>query len=156
MSKKVVLPLMGALLFAGCCKKLEVTDCCSQKPADIKTVKKIIQNRDALMEKNIKLEANGVGVAPCSDTCSAAQAYAMARRAAILDAYKALAEKVYGIKINARDSVKNMVLQNSEIKSYVQGLIKKADIVSESYKDGIYKVRMSLNISESELKSKIY
>ena len=65
-----------------------------------------------LVKKNciLRLEATGVGISPIS-AVSVPQARAMARRAAILDAYKALVEKMYGVKINGRDSVKNMILQ---------------------------------------------
>ena len=95
--------------------------------------------------KNIKIEAIGVGVVNY-EVCSKAQALAMARRAAVLEAYKALAEKIYGIKINGRDSVKNMILQNSTIKAYVEGIIKGARITNESYKNGLYFINMELKM----------
>ena len=98
----------------------------------------------------IRLEAEGVGVPPCEGTCSTALAKVMARRAAILDAYKALAEKMYGIRINGRDTVKNMMLQNSTLRSYVEGLIRGAQIEDEEFKDGIYKVTMSVRINVKE------
>ena len=94
----------------------------------------------------IKVEAKGVGVVPCNGTCNTAQAEAMARRAAILDAYKALTEKLYGIKINGRDSVKNMILQNSNIRAYVEGLIRGASVEEENFKNGMYSVRLSVKI----------
>ena len=98
----------------------------------------------------IRLEAEGVGVPPCNGACSTALAKVMARRAAILDAYKALAEKMYGIRINGRDTVKNMMLQNSTLRSYVEGLIRGAQIEDEEFKDGIYKVTMSVRIDVKE------
>ncbi len=91
------------------------------------------------------IESTGQGVVP-SNVVSVAQAKAMARRAAIIDAYKALAEKIYGIKINGKDSVRNLMLQNSTIRSYVSGVIRGASIDEESYKDGIYSVTMSVKI----------
>ena len=91
------------------------------------------------------IESTGQGVVP-SNVISVAQAKAMARRAAIIDAYKALAEKIYGIKINGKDSVRNLMLQNSTIRSYVSGVIRGAGIDEEAYKDGIYTVTMSVKI----------
>jgi len=95
----------------------------------------------------LRIEATGVGVVPCNGTCSIAQAKAMARRAAIVSAYRNLAEKLYGIKINGRDSVKNMILQSSTIRSYVEGVIRGATIEDESFKDGTYKVVLSIKLN---------
>ncbi len=97
----------------------------------------------------LQIEASGVGVAPCS-ACNAAQSMAMARRAAIIDAYKALAEKMYGIKINGRDTVKNMMLQDSRVRAYVYGLIRGANIEEEEYKNGMYTVVMSVKLDPKE------
>jgi hypothetical protein len=94
----------------------------------------------------ITVEANGIGVAP-SSSISPAQSTAMARRAAIIDGYKALTEKLYGIKINGRETVRNMVLQNSNLRSKVAGVIRGATIEEEDYKNGMYKVIMSLKLN---------
>ena len=99
---------------------------------------------------SLRVEATGVGVVPCSGACSTAQAKVMARRAAIVDGYKALSEKLYGIKINGRDTIKNMILQNSNVRGYVQGLIRGARIEEEEYKDGVYSVVMSVKLNIKE------
>ena len=104
------------------------------------------------MNKNtVVITVKGEGVSPCkNNTCSSAQGIVLARRAAIVDAYKNLAEKIYGIKIEGRDTVQNMILQNSELKSYVEGQIKGANIEKEYYKDGVYVIFMSLKINVQE------
>jgi hypothetical protein len=104
-----------------------------------------------ITQKNclLRLEVTGVGVVP-SNALSTAQAKVMARRAAIVDGYKALSEKLYGIKVNGRDTVKNMVLQNSSIRAYVSGLIRGANIEEEDFKDGVYNVVMSVKINVKE------
>jgi len=74
----------------------------------------------------------------------------MARRAAILEGYKALAEKLYGVKINGRETLKNMMLQNESLRAYIQGVIRGANIEEESFKDGMYRVVMSLKVNVNE------
>jgi len=106
-----------------------------------------ISQTPGLIKRNIiKVEANGIGVAPDS-SISPAQAMAMARRAAIIDGYKALTEKLYGIKVNGRDTVKDMVLRNSTIRSEVAGVIRGAKVIDEEYKNGMYKVVMTLKLN---------
>jgi hypothetical protein len=94
----------------------------------------------------ITVEATGIGVAP-SSSISPAQSTAMARRAAIIDGYKALTEKLYGIKVNGRETVRNMVLQNSNLRAKIAGIIRGAVIEDEEYKNGMYKVSMSLKLN---------
>lgn len=106
----------------------------------------IIPNSPILASENvIELSAVGMGVAPES-TISPSQALALAKRAAIIDAYRQIGEKMYGIKINAQDTVKDMVMTNSVVKARVEALIKNADIVETIYKDGLCQVTMELKL----------
>jgi len=109
-----------------------------------------VQNTPSVQKCNLTIEATGVGVPPCAGSCSTAQAKVMARRAAIVDAYKSLAEKMYGIKINGRDTVRNMILQNSNLRAYVNGLIRGATIEEEEFKNGIYSVVLSIKLDANE------
>ena len=71
-------------------------------------------------------------------------------QAAMADAYSQLAGKLYGVKINAEDTVRDAMLNDSSITSKVQGLVKNARIVNENFKDGLYKVNMELKIDEDK------
>lgn len=109
-------------------------------------VPNIIPNSPVLeTEQVIELSAVGMGVAP-ENTISPSQALAMAKRAAIIDAYRQIGEKMYGIKINGKDTVKDMVMTNSVVKAQVEALIKNADIVETIYKDGLCQVTMELKL----------
>ncbi|AFI05359.1 LPP20 family lipoprotein [Helicobacter cetorum] len=105
-----------------------------------------IPNTPILTPNNvIELSAVGMGVAPES-TISPSQALALAKRAAIVDGYRQLGEKMYGIRVNAQDTVKDMILQNSVIKTKVNALIRNAEITETIYKDGLCQVSMELKL----------
>ena len=93
--------------------------------------------------------AVGEGIAP-TNTVSHAQSLALAKRAAIADAHRQLAEKLYGVKINSKDTVRDAMLRDSTITAQVAGLIKNASIVEHDFKDGLYRVRMEMKIDQSK------
>ena len=96
-------------------------------------------------ENEITLSAVGIGVSP-ENSLSPSQAFAMAKRAAIVDAYRQIGEKMYGIRVNAQDTVRDMMLQSSTIKTKVQALIRNAEVLETVYKDGLCQVTMELKL----------
>lgn len=99
--------------------------------------------------KSMHLSVIGQGVAPMN-TSSPAQAYALAKRAAIADAYRAIAEKVKGVRVDGQDTIKNMMVQKSTIRTYVQAIVRNADIVETTFKEGLCEVEMEIVISHSD------
>jgi len=99
--------------------------------------------------KSMHISVIGQGVAPMN-TSSPAQAYALAKRAAIADAYRAIAEKVKGVRIDGQDTIKNMMVQKSTIRTYVQAIVRNADIVETTFKEGLCEVEMEILISHSD------
>ena len=168
MKKSLLIGVGGVLLFTGCCCKSTpncVNNTCGNSLAMNQPVAKQVQTQTPIIKKVdynnqsciidnkakrsciLTIEAKGVGIVPCDGACSTAQAKVMARRAAILDGYRALIEKIYGIKINGRDTVKNMALQSSTIRAHIEGLVRGATIEDESFKDGVYSVVMSVKLN---------
>lgn len=107
--------------------------------------------QEEMLQKNKSLRVSvvGQGVAPMN-TSSPAQAYALAKRAAIADAYRAIAEKVKGVRVDGHDTVKNMMMQRSTINTYVQAMVKNADVVETTFKEGLCEVEMEILISYSD------
>jgi hypothetical protein len=148
--KKIALvtTIVVGSLFSGCCTK----GCYNTQPNSTAIEQGPVPTDHISQTPGLKhhciitVEATGIGVAP-SSSISPAQSTAMARRAAIIDGYKALTEKLYGIKINGRETVRNMVLQNSTLRSKIEGVIRGAAIEEEYYKNGMYKVVMSLKLN---------
>jgi len=102
--------------------------------------------------KAIRISVTGQGVAPTM-TASPAQAYALAKRAAIADAYRLIAEKVKGVRIEGSDKIKNMMVQRSEVRTFVDAVIAEAEIVETVFKDGLCEVEMELTIDPRQWQS---
>lgn len=148
--KNLVFLLVCILGFIGCGTKDEVA------PSDVVIQKVDKDDLRQIMQENkmaagfesapeAVFSAVGEGIPPV-DTVSPAQARALAKRAAIADAQRQLASKLYGVKINAKDTVKDAMLQSSTIDARVSGLIKNAAIISQDFKDGLYRVDMELKM----------
>lgn len=89
------------------------------------------------------IEAIGTGLPPAGATYP--QATALAKRAAIVDAYRNLAEQINGVQINSFTTVYNLQMTNDVIKTQVSGFIKGAKVISEQeLPDGTYQVVMQL------------
>jgi len=98
---------------------------------------------------NLLISVTGQGVAPMNTT-SPAQAYALAKRAAIADAYRMIAEKVKGVRVDGQDLIKNMMVKRSTVRTEVQAMVKNANIVETTFKDGLCEVEMEIVLSYSQ------
>ena len=87
----------------------------------------------------------GLGIAPVD--ARGPQAEALARRAALSDAYRQLAEQVNGVNVDAMTTVENLMLVNTTVRTHVSALIKGAAIVEEAQqRDGSYTVTIDLPV----------
>ncbi len=100
-------------------------------------------------DQTMLISVTGQGVAPMN-TSSPAQAYALAKRAAIADAYRMIAEKVKGVKIDGQDLIKNMMVKRSTIRTSVQAMVKNANVVETTFKEGLCEVEMEITLSHSD------
>jgi len=113
---------------------------------EISTDEFVIPNSPLLRPSNIiTIRAIGMGVAP-EATISPAQALVLAKRAAIVDAYRQLGEKMYGIKLNAKDTIKDAVAKNSTVRTTVNAIVRNAEIQETVYKDGLCQVEMEVKL----------
>ena len=115
-------------------------------PMDMNTDEFVIPNTPLLQPSNIiTIRSIGMGVAP-EATISPAQAMVLAKRAAIADAYRQLGEKMYGIKLNAKDTIKDAVVKNSTVRTQVHAIVRNAEIQETIYKDGLCQVEMEVKL----------
>lgn len=95
---------------------------------------------------NNTLIAKGYG-SPPKHTKDSRRAKIMARRAAIMDGYRQLAEQTQGINITAETTVESQIVSGDIVKSKVDAVLKGATILSEEYdKYNCCKVTMSVPI----------
>ncbi len=147
---------VAMLIMSGCSSK-DVTANMAQQDVVVQKVDKDdirdVMRQEKMIYDTAPAEASfsavGEGIAPLN-TVSQAQSLALAKRAAIADAHRQLAEKLYGVKINSKDTVRDAMLRDSTITAQVSGLIKNASIVEHDFKDGLYRVRMELKLDQSK------
>ena len=101
--------------------------------------------------RDLRISVLGQGVSPMN-TFSPAQAYALAKRAAIAEAYRLIAERVKGVRIDGQDLIRNMMIKRSTIRTSVQALVRNANIVETTFKEGLCEVEMEIVISHSQFK----
>ncbi len=97
----------------------------------------------------IHFQVVGQGVAPVN-TVSPAQAMALAKRAAIADAYRQLGEKICGVRVEGRDLIRNMMISRSTVRTQIDAMIKNAKILDTKFKDGLCEVEMEVTLNGKE------
>ena len=92
-----------------------------------------------------KIQVTGMGVANPQMAKTPAHAAMLARRAAVVDAYRQLAEVVNGVNVDAETTVEQMMLTSDVVRTKINAVIKGAVIVSEGeLSGGGYSVTMEL------------
>jgi hypothetical protein len=76
-----------------------------------------------------RLVASGYGTAEKSDKYSLPQIKLMAMRSSKLDAYRSLAEQVYGVRLRGMTTVENMIVTHDSYKSYIDAYLRGAKIL---------------------------
>ena len=99
--------------------------------------------------RSLRISVIGQGVAP-TNTASPAQAYALAKRAAVADAYRLIAEKVKGVRVEGQDIVQNMMIKRSSIRTSVNAMVRDANVVETVFKEGLCEVEMEITLSHSQ------
>jgi hypothetical protein len=106
----------------------------------------LVPNVPMLKPTNIiTIRAIGLGVAP-TNTISKAQEIALAKRSAIIDAYRQLGEKLHGLHISAKDTVRDAVLQSSVVRTKLRSIIRGAEVQETQFADGLCQVEMTVKI----------
>ncbi len=93
------------------------------------------------------ITAVGIG-APPAQPANAAQARAMAERAAQVVAYRNLLEAVKGVRVDSTTTVENFIVTSDVIKTEVNGIIQGATIMDKKYmSDGSVEVTVGMKLT---------
>jgi hypothetical protein len=93
------------------------------------------------------LTAVGIG-APPAQPANAAQARAMAERAAQVVAYRNLLEAVKGVRVDSTTTVENFIITSDVIRTEVNGIIQGATIMDKKYmSDGSVEVTVGMRLT---------
>ncbi|MDD2744282.1 MAG: LPP20 family lipoprotein [Rhodocyclaceae bacterium] len=99
-----------------------------------------------------KLQAVGYGAPGSYSQYTHGQQKLMAIRAAQVDAYRNLAEQVYGFRVWGSTSVSAFATQNDTVRTYVDAFIRGARVVNTTaIADGNFEVTVELELSQNFL-----
>jgi len=100
--------------------------------------------------KPMVLRVTGYGaIDPRAITLTDVQRRLMAMRASKLDAYRTLAERVYGTAISGNTTVENLVARNDRFRSFVDAHVLGARVISQDeLSDGSYETLLEMVIDE--------
>ena len=119
-------------------------------PQPASQVQRLRPNTCTLSARNtIHFQVVGQGVAPVN-TVSPAQARALAKRAAIADAYRQLGEKICGVRVEGRDLIRNMMISRSTVRTQIDAMIRNARIIDTKFHDGLCEVEMEVTVRGDE------
>lgn len=93
-------------------------------------------------EENV-VEAEGYGLS-AAGAVTEVQARLTARRAAIADAQRVLAEEMAAVQVDAETRVEDAALKSDVVQTKVTALLKGCRVVRESYEDGAYRVTVAV------------
>jgi len=136
-------------------KSQEVDDLSSQIETLEMKLDEVVEKAEAKPEEVLEehqemiISVVGQGVAPMN-TSSPAQAYALAKRAAVSDAYRLIAEKVKGVRVDGQDVIKNMMVKRSTVRTSVNAMVRNANVVETTFKEGLCEVEMEIVIAHSQ------
>jgi outer membrane protein FlgP len=101
-----------------------------------------------------KLTAIGYGSASSIDRSTEGQRRLMAMRASKLDAYRALAEQIYGVRVTGNSTVASMAMQNESFRVYIDAYIRGARISNvNQLADGNYETTVEMDFDEALVRS---
>jgi hypothetical protein len=98
----------------------------------------------------VRLTAVGYGSTSSFDGYTPGQRRLMAMRASKLDAYRALAEQIYGVRVVGNSTVSALASQNDGYRVYVNAFVRGSRVISVTpMADGNYETELEIDVSQN-------
>lgn len=148
MTRPNLLVTLVALFFISSCSLWPFNSRAKQVDEIVSEVKEINEKLPAMEPMMLRVTGYGA-INPTTAEISDVQRRLLAMRASKLDAYRALAERVYGTQIVGNSTVANLVVQNDHYRAFVDANILGARVVyQEILADGSYETMVEMIIDE--------
>lgn len=133
------------LLFVSSCTTVTHQDQVDGIESQVKEINEKLPDMEPMI-----LRVSGYGaINPLSRGLTEVQKRLLAMRASKLDAYRTLAERVYGTQIIGNSTVENLVVLDDQYRSFVDANILGAKVVYQEQKnDGSYETMVEMVIDE--------
>lgn len=105
-------------------------------------------------ERIVKLTAVGYGSASSYERYTEGQKKLMAMRASKLDAYRSMAEQVYGVRITGNSTVAAMMIQSDNFRVYIDAYVRGARVSNiTQMADGNYETTIEMDFDETVVRN---
>lgn len=102
-----------------------------------------------MIPRSITLTAIGYGATTTYNNYTPGQKRLMAMRASKLDAYRALVEQVYGVRITSNSTVAGLAAQHDSFRAYVDAYVRGAKVLTVTpMSEGNYETVLELELNE--------
>ncbi len=109
---------------------------------------------DQVQHRIVKLTAVGYGSGNSHETYSPGQKRLMAMRASKLDAYRALAEQVHGVRVTGNSTVGALMVQSDSFRVYIDAYVRGARVLTVTpMADGNYETTIELDFDEQMVRN---
>lgn len=161
MNLKVGLTFSAAFLLVGCAQIPCLNNLCKGSPSPAaapapQAAQGSFQYAQYVAEANapVRLTAIGYGAASSADGHTPGQRRLLAMRASKLDAYRSLAEQVYGIRLTSNTTISSLMSQNDGFRAYIDAYLRGARIVSVTpLADGNYETTIEIDFDDRGARS---
>lgn len=145
--RALIAGLFVTLLVTGC-ESLPLSSNQNQVDEIVAQVQEINEKLPPMEPMVLRVTGYGA-INPTARGLTEVQKRLMAMRASKLDAYRTLAERVYGTKIIGNSTVENLVIQNDKYRTFVDAKVLGANVVyQEVMADGSYETMVEMIIDE--------